>query len=106
MALMDALFYLQFLIVVVAGGFIGEYYRLAMSKGLFSRLFVAKVLAGSFLAWLIGYICEIFTKNRPLSFTIAALLSYQEETYISGMARQLIKTVLKIENENKEGDKK
>lgn len=97
----DGLFYLQLIAAVASGAFIGEYYRLAISKGNFGRLFMAKVLAGSFLAWLIGYLCYHFTKNKSVSFVVAALLAYQEEDYASKITRQILRNLLKLDKEEK-----
>ena len=98
----NGLFYLQLVAAVASGAFIGEYYRLAVAKGRLGRLFVAKILAGGFLAWLIGYFIYSMSANKPVSFIVAALLSYQEEDFISKVSRQLIQNMLKMEKDKEE----
>lgn len=91
----DAIFLLQLVVAVALGGFVGEFYRTTLANGVVNRIFLAKLLAGSFLAGMLSYILYLNTDNKPLSIIVGALLSYQEEDFITSIVKQFLQHILK-----------
>lgn len=91
----DAIFLLQLVVAVALGGFVGEFYRTTLANGVVNRIFLAKFLAGSFLAGMLSYILYLNTENKPLSIIVGALLSYQEEDFITSIVKQFLQNILK-----------
>lgn len=88
----EIVFLAQLLGVVSVGGLIGEFYRGSVIGGPVNfRMFVASVMAGSFLAFLISTAFYYFIyNNRIMAFLVGGFISYQDERYI----RRFIKLVI------------
>ena len=84
------LYLLQLLGAVSAGGFVGEFFRTSRNTDITARIFLANFLAGAFLSFLIAYVIYLATRQREISILLGALLSYQEERFISQAARKLV----------------
>jgi len=91
----NLIFFLQLIIVVALGGFAGEYYRMMRFEELSNRMFMANVLAGGFLSFLIGYAIYTLYNNEKLAIILSGLISYQDVDNIQQITKNLIKTILK-----------
>ena len=100
----ETLYLLQLLGAVFTGGFVGEFFRTSRNINISAKIFMANFLAGSFLSFIIAYVIYLSTKQKEISILLGALLSYQEERFISQMARKLILNWIQ-EGENKDDDK-
>ena len=85
------LYLLQLLGAVVIGGFIGEFFRTSRGRKYSAQIFLANFLAGGFLSFIIGFSFYFITKQYEISILLAALLSYQKEEFVSGLARRIVK---------------
>ena len=95
----NQMYLLQLLGAVACGGFVGEFYRTAKNSEICARVFVANFLAGVFLSMIMGYLVFYFTNNREISILIGALLSYQDEAYLSNLSKKVVKNIM---NEGKD----
>ena len=87
---LQTLYLLQLLGAVSIGGFVGEFFRTSQNTVVSTRLFLANFLAGVFVSFLMGYVIYLSTNQRQISILIAALISYQDEKFISRLARRMI----------------
>lgn len=98
----DFFFLLQLIAIVCIGGFIGEFYRVAITNSVINKLFFARVLAGSFLSCLLGYLIYYFNKNKVFALIAAGLMAYQEENFVSQLAQQMVKNLLGLNQKEDE----
>lgn len=87
----NQLFLLQLLGAVGCGGFVGEFYRASTNVDVNLKTFMANFLAGSFLSFILAYLMFLATEQRQMSLLVGAIFSYQEEKFISGFVRNIIR---------------
>lgn len=97
----QSIFLIQLVGIIVAGGFIGEFYRAVHSHiSISPSVFIARFLAGSFLSFLISYGIYLTINNRPFTIIFGGLLSYQKDIFIIELAKELIRKYVNSENKD------
>ena len=85
------LYLVQLLGCVSCGGFIGEFYRSVTADSLELKRFLACFLSGSFLSFFIAYAFYLASNQRELTMILGALLSYQDERFLSRITARILK---------------
>jgi RsiW-degrading membrane proteinase PrsW (M82 family) len=92
----EVIYVLQLIAIIIAGGFIGEFYRTSNSDKFMShKEFIANLLAGGFLSFVLAYLYFYLVGDRKISFLLGGVLSYQNVKTINGFIVKLIKNYLK-----------
>lgn len=87
----EVIFLLQSIGVIGVGSFIGEFQRNAkMNFTTPINEFTANLLAIAFLSIIGAYLVYYYSQNRGLSLIFGALLSYQDEGFLSRLSRNTI----------------
>ena len=91
------IFLAQIVATSLIGGMVGEFYRSSQIVEAFAEVnlfpFIASILAGSFLAVVLGYLVYIATEHKWVALLVVAGASYQDEKYISRIVRNVVSLI-------------
>ena len=88
------LYFLQLLGVVSVGGFVGQFFRASHDPNISTRVFCANLMSCVYLSLILASVFYLVTQNKYLSFAIGGIVGYQDEKYLSRIARSLLKQIM------------